>query len=599
MNTSQESTSPQQKPASNAQLIKRFLPYYRPYRGVLAFDLLCALLTTVCDLVLPLIIRYLTNLGVQGGGALTARIILTVGALYLVLRLIDVAANYYMANTGHVMGARIETDMRRDFFDHLQNLSYSFYSNTKIGQLMARMTSDLFDITEFSHHCPEEYFIAAIKIVVSFCILATFNLWLTLIIFAMIPLMTFCASKFNKGMRRAFKKQRHQLGEINAQVEDTLLGVRVVKSFANEDIEREKFRAGNDGFLRVKQEAYRYMSAFQATTRFFDGLMYITVVVVGSFFMLYGKISAGDLMAFLLYVVMLLQTVRRIVEFTEQFQRGMTGIERFSEVMDIAPGIVDAPDAHTVERVRGDIEFDHVDFSYEPGSRKVLDNLSLSIPAGTNVALVGPSGAGKTTLCNLIPRFYDIQNGAIRIDGHDIRQLKTRSLRSHIGMVQQDVYLFGGTVEDNIAYGKPGASHDDIVAAARLAGAHEFIMQLPDGYATTVGERGVKLSGGQKQRLSIARVFLKNPALLILDEATSALDNESEWVIQESLENLTQGRTTLTIAHRLTTIQNADIILVLTREGIVEKGNHEQLMAEDGLYRHLYQRYQTEGIIPA
>lgn len=574
-------------------LIKRFLPYFKKYKWVLILDLFCATLTTICDLVLPMIVRYLTDMGMNDVESLTVRLILTVGAIYLGLRVIDLIANYYMANIGHVMGAKIETDMRRDLFDHLQELSYSFYSNTKVGQLMARITSDLFDVTEFAHHCPEEYYIAALKIVVSFCILCSVNVWLTLIIFAIIPVMIFFAMKFNNKMRTAFKKSRNQLGEINAQVEDSLLGVRVVKSFANEDIEGEKFKEGNEGFLNVKKEAYRYMAGFQSTTRLFDGIMYITVVVAGSLFMMKGIITPPDLMAYLLYVVMLLASVRRIVEFTEQFQRGMTGIERFIEVMDEEVEIQDSPDAKNLQAVKGEITFDHASFHYADSDENVLTQIDLTIKAGENVALVGPSGAGKTTLCNLIPRFYDVTEGRILIDGIDIRSVTTHSLRSKIGMVQQEVYLFSGTVYDNIEYGKPGASKEEIVQAAKLAGAHEFISQLTDGYETFVGERGVKLSGGQKQRISIARVFLKNPPILILDEATSALDNESERIIQQSLEKLAKGRTTLTIAHRLTTIRNASTILVLTEDGIQEQGSHDELMSKGRLYSRLYNMYTT------
>lgn len=574
-------------------LLKRFLPYFKKYRGILALDLLCATLTTICDLVLPMIVRYLTDIGMNRLESLTVRLILTVGAIYLALRLVDLAANYYMANIGHMMGARIETDMRKDLFEHLQDLSYSFYSNTKVGQLMARITSDLFDVTEFAHHCPEEYYIAAVKILVSFCILSSVNIWLTIIVFAIIPIMVFFAMKFNNKMRTAFKKSRNQLGEINAQVEDSLLGVRVVKSFANEQVEEEKFREGNEGFLGIKKEMYRYMASFQSTTRLFDGIMYITVVVAGSLFMMKGFITPPDLMAYLLYVVMLLASVRRIVEFTEQFQRGMTGIERFIEVMDEDVEIQDEPDAGELSQVKGEIVFDHASFHYADSSEDVLTQINLHIQAGENVALVGPSGAGKTTLCNLIPRFYDVTEGRILIDGTDIRRVTTHSLRSQIGMVQQDVYLFSGTVYDNIEYGKPGASRQEVIEAAKLAGAHQFIMELTEGYDTFVGERGVKLSGGQKQRISIARVFLKNPPILILDEATSALDNESELIIQQSLEKLAKGRTTLTIAHRLTTIRNAAAILVLTEEGIQEQGTHQELMEQGGLYSRLYQMYSS------
>ncbi|MDR0851736.1 MAG: ABC transporter ATP-binding protein/permease [Clostridiales Family XIII bacterium] len=581
---------------TTAYLIKRFVPYFKKYKWVLLLDLFCATLTTLCDLVLPVIVRYLTDLGMSDLHSLTVRVILTVGALYLGLRIIDTIANYFMANIGHVMGAKIETDMRRDLFSHLQELSYSYYSNTKVGQLMSRITSDLFDVTEFAHHCPEEFYIAVLKIVVSFTILCSVNVPLTIIIFAIIPIMIFCSMQFNNKMRRAFKKSRNQLGEINAQVEDSLQGVRVVKSFANEDMEQEKFEEGNLGFLDIKKEQYKYMAAFQGTTRIFDGIMYITVVVAGALFMMNKLITPADFMAYLLFVTMLLATVRRLVEFTEQFQRGMTGIERFIEVMDEPVEIKDRPNAVVLGadgcgEVKGDINFENASFAYDDSDEYVLKNIDLHIRPGENIALVGPSGSGKTTLCNLIPRFYDVTEGRITIDGFDVRDVTTHSLRSMIGMVQQDVYLFSGSIRDNIEYGKPGASDDEIVRAAQFAGAHEFILGLADGYDTYVGERGVKLSGGQKQRISIARVFLKNPPILILDEATSALDNESERVVQESLAKLAAGRTTLTIAHRLSTIRNAQTILVLTEDGIEERGNHETLMAKGGLYSKLYHLY--------
>lgn len=581
------------KNRSTRYLLSRFVPYFKKYKLVLVLDLFCAMLTTVCDIVLPLIVRFLTNLGMNDLGALTARIILSVGALYLGLRIIDVLANYFMQNVGHVMGAKIETDMRRDLFSHLQELSYSYYSNTKVGQLMARITSDLFDITEFAHHCPEEFFIAGIKIVFSFVILCSTDVWLTLIIFAIIPVMIFCSTRFNRHMRRAFKRSRNQLGEINAQVEDSLLGVRVVKSFANEDVEKEKFEQGNAEFLDTKKETYKYMAAFGSSTRFFDGLMYIVVVVAGSFFMMNRRITPADLIAYLLYVSTLLTSIRRIVEFTEQFQRGMTGIERFVEVIDEPIEIKDCDGAAELPAVLGDISFNDVSFHYADSHENVLAKINLHIKRGENVALVGPSGAGKTTLCNLIPRFYDVTDGSITIDGTDIRTVTTKSLRSQIGIVQQDVYLFSGSVYDNIEYGRPGATREEIETAARLAGAHEFISQLPNGYETFVGERGVKLSGGQKQRISIARVFLKNPPVLILDEATSALDNESEHIVQQSLAELAKGRTTLTIAHRLTTIRNATTILVLTEDGIAESGSHDELMEKRGLYYNLYNIYNS------
>ena len=572
-------------------LLRRFAPYFKKYRGVLALDLFCASLTTVCELVLPLMVRFITERGMNDMASLTVALVLKIGGLYLVLRIIDAAANYYMQNIGHVMGAYIETDMRRDLFEHLQKLPFSYYDHTKIGQLMARITSDLFDVTEFAHHCPEEYFIAALKIIVSFVILANTNLLLTLIIFSLLPVMLLCTMYFNTRMRRAFKKSRNQIGELNAQVEDSLLGVRVVKSFANESIEEEKFSQGNGRFLDIKKEQYFYMAGFNSMTRIFDGLMYVAVLVAGALFMIAGRITAGDLMAYLLYVTALLTSIRRIVEFTEQFQRGMTGIERFIEVIDAPVDIKNAPAALPLGDVHGDIAFEHVSFHYSDDEHCVLSDINLHVHPGDSVALVGPSGGGKSTLCNLIPRFYDVTAGRILIDGKDIRNLTLDSLRRNVGVVQQDVYLFAGSVYENIAYGRPGATREEVAEAARLAGAHDFIMEFPDGYDTYVGERGARLSGGQKQRISIARVFLKNPPILILDEATSALDNESERIVQQSLEQLARGRTTFTIAHRLTTIRGAQLILVLTEDGIAEQGTHAELMEKGGLYHRLYSMY--------
>ena len=576
-------------------LLRRFAPYFKPYAAIMLIDLVCAALTTVCELVLPLIVRFLTNRGTGGAIGLTVPLILRVGLLYLVLRIVDASANYFMQSIGHVMGARIETDMRRDLFDHLQRLSYTFYDSNKIGQIMARITSDLFDVTEFAHHCPEEFFIAGLKIVVSFAILSNYSLTLTLIIFAIIPLMLLSTIYFNRRMRRAFKKSRNQTGEINAQVEDSLLGVRVVKSFANEELEKEKFDEGNQAFLEIKKEQYRYMAGFNSTTRIYDGVMYLAVMVIGGLFMTYGKITAADFIAYLLYVTTLLASVRRIVEFTEQFQRGMTGIERFIEVIDAPVDIEDAPDASELGQVEGNIRFEQVGFHYADDPAPVLADINLTVKPGESVALVGPSGSGKTTLCNLIPRFYDVTSGRILIDGQDIRSLTLHSLRQQIGVVQQDVYLFAGSVYENIAYGKPGASRQEVIEAAKLAGAHSFISEFPDGYDTYVGERGVRLSGGQKQRISIARVFLKNPPILILDEATSALDNESERIVQQSLEKLAHGRTTFTIAHRLTTIRGADTILVLTEDGIAEQGTHAELMEKRGIYHSLYSMYEESN----
>ena len=571
----------------NLNLIKRVMPYFKKYKFILMFDLFCAALTTLTDMVLPMILRRLTNAGL-GTYSLTREMIFRMAALLLVIKIIDLLAGFYMTKTGHIMGAKIETDMRYDVFQHLQKLSDSYFNETKVGQIMARITSDLFDITEFSHHCPEEYFIGLIKIIVSFVILVRLNALLTVILFLSIPLMIVFASKYNRRMRKGFKEQKHHIGVLNADIEDSLLGVKVVKSFANEDVEIEKFQKGNKKFLDIKSETYASMAGFNTITKAFDGIMYIIVVLFGGLFLVEGKMSSGDIVAFILYVQTLLTTVRRIVEFTEQFQRGMTGIERFTEIMDQDIEIFDDEDAVDLENVKGKIEIKDVSFKYNNNSENVLNNISFTINPGQKVALVGPSGGGKTTLCNLIPRFYDVEDGEILVEGIDVRKIKLQSLRSNIGMVQQDVYLFSGTVRENILYGKPDATEQEVIDAAKAAGAYDFIMNLENGFDTYVGERGVMLSGGQKQRISIARVFLKNPPILILDEATSALDNKSEFIVQESLENLAKGRSSLTIAHRLTTVQNADLILVLTEDGIIERGTHQELMEQKGYYYNLY-----------
>ncbi|MFI3206509.1 MAG: ABC transporter ATP-binding protein [Clostridia bacterium] len=572
--------------------LRRFIPYYKKHMGTFIFDLVCASLTTVCALALPLIIRYLTDIAIEDVSKLTIEVILATSGIYLVLRIIDTAATFFMNSIGHVMGTKIETEMRTDLFSHLQKLSFTFYDNTKIGQIMSRITTDLFDITEFAHHCPEEIFISTIKIIASFLILASMNLQLTLIMFAVLPVMLICASIFSGKMKAIFRRQRTQLGEINAQVEDSMLGVRVVKSFANEDLEKAKFEEGNNAFLKIKSLSYMFMGGFQASNKFFDGLMYISVIFFGSIFMMNGYVSVADFMAYLLYVTTLIESIRTLVQFSEQFQRGMTGIERFYEIIDTEVDIKDKENAKELKNVVGNIEFNDVSFNYLDYDKTILSNIKLKVKAGENVALVGPSGGGKSTMCNLIPRFYDITSGEILIDGQDIRDLKLESLRNNIGFVQQDVYLFSGTVLENIMYGKPNSSKEEIIESAKKAGAHNFIMELKDGYDTYVGERGVKLSGGQKQRISIARAFLKNPPILILDEATSALDNESEKIVQASLEKLSKGRTTFTIAHRLTTIKNATVILVLTENGIEEKGSHKELMAKKGLYHSLYSSYE-------
>ncbi|WP_294758194.1 ABC transporter ATP-binding protein [uncultured Gemmiger sp.] len=569
---------------SNGALMRRFMPYLAKYKGVLCFDLFCAALTTLCDIILPKIMSTLTN----SVGSLTAALVLKLAALYLVLRIIDAAAQYFMSSVGHIMGVHIETDMRRDAFDHLLRLDHTYYNNTKVGQIMGRITNDLFDVTEFAHHCPEEFFIAGIKIAASFVILCQSSVLLTLVVFACVPLMGVVSVKLNQKLRARFREQRFQIGELNATIEDSLLGQRVVKAFAAEDLEREKFEQGNRAFEAIKTKGYYAMAAFNTSTRLFDGLMYLVVILAGGLFLVYGAITPGDLVAYVLYVSTLIATIRRIVEFAEQFQRGMTGIERFAEIMDTPIAIADAPDAKALQVTQGGIELQDVSFEYPDDHNKVLRHVNLTIHPGESLALVGPSGGGKTTLCNLIPRFYDVTGGRILIDGQDVRSVTLHSLRSAIGVVQQDVYLFSGTVAENIAYGRPDATRAEIEEAARLAGADEFVRALKSGYDTYVGERGVKLSGGQKQRISIARVFLKNPRILLLDEATSALDNESEILVGQSLDKLAVGRTTLTIAHRLTTIQNADRILVLGKDGIEEEGSHAELLAQKGIYYRLW-----------
>ena len=576
------------KTYKSGELLRRFLPYYQKYWKIVVIDLLCAGLTTVCELVLPMIIRFITNEGMNNLAALTVGTVLRLGVLYLCLRIVDTMANFYMAYTGHVMGTRIETDMRRDAYAHLQKLSNTYYNNTKVGQIMGRITNDLFDVTEFSHHCPEEFFIAGIKAVISFIILAQIHLGLTIIIFMVVPVMVVTCTVINLRLREAFRRQRVQIGELNARIEDSLLGQKVVKAFTNEEKEQEKFEEDNSKFYQIKKDTYKFMAAFHTTTSAFDGLMYLVLLIAGGIFMIKGKIAPADLVAYVMYVTTLIATIRRIIEFAEQFQRGMTGIERFVQIMDSDIEIFDEPDAVACVNPEGNISFHNVSFEYPDDHNVVFKGLNLDIRQGEKIAIVGPSGGGKTTLCNLIPRFYDIDEGEILLDGVNIHRYTLKSLRQNIGMVQQDVYLFSGTVYENIAYGRENATRQEVTEAAKRAGAHEFIMGLKDGYDTYVGERGVKLSGGQKQRISIARVFLKNPPILILDEATSALDNESEFQVAKSLEALARGRTTITIAHRLSSIRNSDRILVLTEEGIVEEGTHESLLALGGIYHHFY-----------
>ena len=593
-----QTQQPQQDHGTSA-LIRRFLPYLLKYKKILFLDLACAALTTLCDIILPKIMSYLTNAATDAAVVLTVQTVLKLAALYLVLRLIDGAASYYMSSTGHIMGVYIETDMRRDAFAHLQRLGYSYYNNTKVGQIMGRITNDLFDVTEFAHHCPEEFFIAGIKIVASFAILCTASVPLTLVVFACVPLMAVVSVRLNLKLRARFRQQRFQIGELNASIEDSLLGQRVVKAFAAEEQEKEKFEKGNETFQTIKKQTYYAMAAFNTSTRLFDGLMYLVVILAGGLSLVWGVISTGDLVAYVLYVSTLIATIRRIVEFAEQFQRGVTGIERFVEIIDTPIEIEDAPDARPLEVGKGGIEFRDVSFEYPDDHNKVLRHVNLTIRPGESLALVGPSGGGKTTLCNLLPRFYEVTGGKILIDGQDIAHVTLDSLRRAVGVVQQDVYLFSGTVAENIAYGRPEATRAEIEEAARMAGADSFVRALKNGYDTYVGERGVKLSGGQKQRIAIARLFLKNPPILLLDEATSALDNESEILVGQSLDKLAKGRTTLTIAHRLTTIQNADRILVLGQDGIEEEGSHEQLLAKGGIYFRLWNGLVSEQMCDA
>lgn len=570
------------------ELFGRFLPYYKKHRSTLAKDLICASLTTLCEIVLPMIIKYITNSAIDDIGLLSIGIIGKLGLLYLVLRIIDCSANYYMAYAGHVMGVQIETDMRRDAYKHLQYLSNTYYSNNKVGQIMGRITNDLFDVTEFSHHCPEELFISSIKLIASFVILVQVNVPLTLMIFMVVPIMAVVCGKLSLKNKKAFAKQRVQIGELNSSIEDSLLGQKVVKAFTNEEVECNKFEEGNIKFEGIKKMTYQIMATFQTSTRAFDGLMNLIAVTAGGIFLIKGQITAGDLVAYMMYISTLIATIRRIIEFSEQFQRGVTGIERFLQILDSDIEIFDEPDAVQMPTPKGDIEFSHVSFEYPDDHNIVFTDLNLKVKAGEKLAIIGPSGGGKSTLCNLIPRFYDITAGEIKIDGINEKKYTLKSLRSAIGMVQQDVYLFSGTVLENIIYGKMSATKEEVIEAAKKAGAHDFIMELKDGYDTYVGERGVKLSGGQKQRISIARVFLKNPPIMILDEATSALDNESEFAVAQSLKKLSEGRTTITIAHRLSSIKNSDRILVLTDEGIVEEGNHETLMEKKGIYYDFY-----------
>lgn len=567
--------------------LKRMISYYKPYIAVFLKDMFFAMLSALIALTIPLVVRYVTSTVIYMETDKAWNMILIIAVSMTILVLIQAYCNYYIANYGHVMGARMEYDMRRDIFAHYQKLSFSFYDNQKVGQLMSRITSDLFDITELLHHGPENIVISVIKIAGAFIILFNISGYLTLAAFILVPLMLIYAYFFNKRMKAAFRQNRIKIADINAQIEDNLSGIRVVKSFANERAEREKFKNGNDRFLEAKKNSYKYMGGYQAGLTAFTTMINVCVVVAGGICVTKNIINVTDMVTFLLYINVFTEPVKTLVDFTEQFQNGYSGFERFMEILNIEPDIKDSESAKAYDDIAGDVEFDNVCFGYNDGT-DVLKNVSFKTTAGSYTALVGPSGAGKSTLCSLIPRFYDVDSGRILIDGHDIRDITLKSLRENIGVVQQDVYLFAGTIFDNIAYGRFDASYDDVIEAAKKANAHEFIMSLPDEYNTDIGQRGVKLSGGQKQRISIARVFLKNPSILIFDEATSALDNESERVVQESLEKLAENRTTFVIAHRLSTIRNAKNIMVLTEDGIAEQGSHNELIEKDGIYKKLY-----------
>ena len=572
--------------------LKKMISYYRPYLGVFTADMIFAIIASAVSLAIPLIARYITSTIIYMDKTEVLHHVLLLGAMMIGLVAVSCYCNFFISDYGHVMGAKIEYDMRAEIFEHYQKLSFSFYDNQKVGALMSRITTDLFDITELMHHGPENIVISVMKIAGAFVIMMCISPSLTAAAFALVPVMFVYAYFFNKKMKRAFKRNREQIAKINSQIEDNLSGIRVVKSFANEEIEKEKFAKGNAGFLNAKKESYRYMGGYHAGLGSFSLLITISVLVAGAVFISDGTVDVTDLITFLLYISILTEPIKTLIDFTEQFQNGYTGFERFLEIMSIEPDIQDAIDAKPLEQVKGAIDFDNVSFRYEENSEKVLSHINLHVDEGEYVALVGSSGAGKSTLCSLIPRFYDVTSGTVKIDGQDVRTLQLQSLRNHIGIVQQDVYLFVGTVYDNIRYGKPDATMEEVIQAAKNANAHEFIMSLPNGYETDIGQRGIKLSGGQKQRLSIARVFLKNPPILIFDEATSALDNESEKVVQESLEKLAKNRTTFVIAHRLTTIQNAKRILVLTENGIEEEGTHEELLARGGIYEKLYHMHK-------
>ena len=567
---------------------KRLISYYRPYRGLFFSDMVFAILGAAVTLAIPLIVRYITTTVVLLPGEEALQIILRLGVAMVAMVALECFCNFYIAYYGHIMGAKIEHDMRNEIFEHYQKLSFTFFDNQKVGQLLSRITSDLFDISELLHHGPEDVTISLIKFIGSFLILVNINGTLTVITFAFIPVIAVYAFLLNRRMKHAFKTNRARIADINGQIEDSLSGVRAVKSFGNEAIEIEKFHEGNERFVESKRKSYWYMGLYNSGLGALTTLVTIVVLVAGASLMTGGRMKVADLVTFLLYINNFTDPIKKLINFTEQFQNGYSGYERFLEIMDVEPDITDAKDAQHITSVKGDICFDNVSFKYEEKQDTVLSHINLDVKAGEYVAIVGSSGGGKTTLCSLIPRFYDVDGGTVKLDGTDIRKIYLKDLRRQIGIVQQDVYLFAENIMENIRYGRPDATDEEVIEAAKLANADGFISQLPDGYQTDIGQRGVKLSGGQKQRLSIARVFLKNPAILIFDEATSALDNESEKIVQESMEKLAKGRMTFVIAHRLSTIRNAGRILVLTANGIEEEGTHEELLARNGIYAKLY-----------
>lgn len=569
--------------------LKKFIRYYGPYKTVFFLDLLCAAIISLVDLAFPQILRTLTATVFTEEPSTILKVLLPIGLCLLIMYVIQSFCVYYVGYQGHMMGAKMERDMRQQLFDHYEKLSFSYYDQNNSGQMMSKLVSDLFDIAEFAHHGPENLFISLIKIVGSFVFLFLINWRLAIPLLILVLIMLVFSMKQNRRMQETFMDNRRKIGDVNSSLQDTLAGIRVVQSFANEDVERRKFGKSNQAFLHSKDANYSCMGNFMGWNRFFQGMMYLVTLVFGGLLIARGKMNAGDLAMYALYIGIFVSPIQILVELIEMMQKGFSGFRRFLDVMETEPDIVDAPDAEPLTDVKGEVSYENVSFHYSDDETLVLDNISFTIPAGRSIALVGPSGSGKTTICSLLPRFYDVTGGRITIDGKEVGKLTLESLRSQIGLVQQDIYLFGGTIKENIAYGKPSASMEEIIEAAKKANIHDFIMTLPEGYDTFVGERGTRLSGGQKQRISIARVFLKNPPVLILDEATSALDNESERWIQKSLEELSRNRTTITIAHRLSTIRNADEILVVADNGIAERGSHEELLAKNGIYAHYYQ----------